>query len=701
MTAPARVFTPKYHKPVGARCEGCQLGTQGIGYVPRGGPADAPILFLGESPAVDEQIHGEPFKGAAGSMLTRLLRHIGVTREAYPVDNVVRCTPPHQLNVKAFPDAVRHCQYWAHEAAAGAAPPRVIVTLGALPTRHLLGLTAKKHTGIEEFHGTVHQVAAWPGTYIVPTFHPSYLQRGATNLMGVVQWDLQRAFQVARDGWHPRPSSLVIDPPVDWFAAWVDVVIAARAQDPAAYPLAVDIETPDKGGDEGAIVNAAEERSYQILRLNFSINDDEGVTVPADPAYLSHIQRVLATPGIRYYWFKGFDEPRLLAARGLLPAREDRQWNWDCMWMAKALQSDLPQSLGFWAPFYSDFGAWKHWYESAPGKYGAVDGLQTRRVGDGLVRDLVDAGMWDIFARHMHHFHQIVLQPATDLGVPIDRERLVAFRTTLDREAARLLDAIQAAVPDELKPETPKLGLTRPPPEGLLHTKGRATKKDGTEKKEAPDPIKMALYARATVVERIVLREVNVCVTCGKPEVAKTHRCQPGLVVEGAPAMADGKPVIEKKVASVTRWFWKEPFNPDSPDQMMAYVKAKRHKPGKSKSTGNDAVDRETLARLVRETKDPFYQQNLDYRAVGKVRGTYAVGTEKRLDAEDRLHGTFGFKPSTMRLNSAAPNLQNVVADKGEKKKGLAAGFRHCVVARGRMVEVGSGWEDSDASGVV
>ncbi len=107
-------------------------------------------------------------------------------------------------------------------------------------------------------------------------------------------------------------------------------------------------------------------------------------------------------------------------------------------------------------------------------------------------------------------------------------------------------------------------------------------------------------------------------------------------------------------------------------------------------------MDRETLSRLIRETRDPLYSAMLDYRAVQKVNGTYVRGTEKRLDSNDRVHPQTTFKPSTMRTAQVNPNIQNVVADKGGADS-LAAGFRHVVVARGMEVEEGSGWEDVNA----
>jgi uracil-DNA glycosylase family 4 len=625
------------------------------------------VLLWGESPAVDEQISGVPFTGAAGSMLTRCLRLIGKTREQVRVDNVVRGT--FLAPLEAHPEAVRGCQY--RNDVLAQAPPQVLVPMGAVALREALGLTGTKGVRVQDFHGTVTRDPT-NRFWVVPTYHPSHLQRGATNLMGTVAFDLRRAFDVARDGWAPDPGRLVIDPPVEWFRAWVELAVAARHQSPDAFPLAVDIETPDKATDEGDFYGKADEGSWQIKRVNVSVDPDEGVTVPFEGAYITLLMHLLAGPGVQYYWFKGFDVPRLVKAGAPIQPEEA----YDLMWTWKALQSDLPGGLGFAAPFYSTWGAWKHLAETDEARYGAIDGLQTRRVGDGVVGDLVKEGRWDVFKRHQHDFHRLVLQPATDVGVPIDRARLLAFKATLDTEATRLIDTIAALAPPEVTPLTPKLGLTRPPA-SILYTKANAFKRDGTPKKEAPDPVKAALYTRARVVESLVLREVVCCTTCGAKEVAKTHRCQRPLF-DGAPDVA---PSLSKQVATVRRWFWQEPFNPDSPQQLMAYVLAKGHTPGKAKATGNDSVDRETLSRLIRETEDPFYQAILDYRAVGKVRSTYVIGTEKRLDADDRVHPTFSFKPSTMRLSAQNPNIQNVVHGDDEGKS-LASGYRLCVVAK-------------------
>jgi hypothetical protein len=233
-------------------------------------------------------------------------------------------------------------------------------------------------------------------------------------------------------------------------------------------------------------------------------------------------------------------------------------------------------------------------------------------------------------------------------------------------------------VPEALANLTPKEGLTRPPLAEVLHVKASAFTRKGTPRKGKPtSEIKQELYAKARVIERIVLREVLVCDSCGSAGVTRRHRCaQPSL--GGLPVPA---PRLDLAVASVSRWFWQEPFNPDSPQQVLAYIKHRKHKPGRAKkSQSEESTNRETLERLARTTGDAFYSALLDYRAIGKVKGTYVEGTERRLDADDRLHPVPTFKPSTMRLSYTNPNVTNVVADKGGAE-GLAAGFRRCIVA--------------------
>ena len=51
-----------------------------------------------------------------------------------------------------------------------------------------------------------------------------------------------------------------------------------------------------------------------------------------------------------------------------------------------------------------------------------------------------------------------------------------------------------------------------------------------------------------------------------------------------------------------------------------------------------------------------------------------------RSDEDDRTHPVPTFRPSTQRLSYVAPNITNVITDRGGRES-LAAGFRRCIVA--------------------
>lgn len=680
-------------------CRPCALDRHAEGFAPADGPSGSWLLLVGEALGKVEAMTGRPFMGDAGGMLQRLLNMLGWSRDSVRIHNVISCRPPGDWFDERAPyyyDAFHYCPYLNATLAEG---HPVVVTMGATALRKVMQLQGHKKVRVQDFHGSILRDPT-DRFWVVPTYHPSFLQRGAHNLIGTVLWDLQRAME-ARDSGKPKDrASIIVDPPLDWFTAWVDQVVAARQQDPFAYPISSDVETPDKSGgrDEGDIT--PDDRSYQILRQNFSCHTDEGVTVPEAGPYIEQMRRLYASPGPIWQWNKMYDTPRLIAHKYVTTGDHERVI--DLMWLAHYLQSDLPRGLGFWAPFYSSFGPWKHMADSQPAWYGGVDGLQNHRIGFGVITDLMKLNMYDGAIRHVHQLQWAALLPAQAVGVRIDRERLQIFKGELIERASAALTQLQNLYPSDLAPLTPKQGLKSPPLDNVLHVKATAFTRKGKKRAgRAPTEIKMDLYKQARIVEKLELREVLVCKTCNELEVNKKHRCR--VAFTRADNTVGWKPsptqaVIELEPATVTRWYWQEPFNPDSPQQVLAYIKFrgrtdKKHTPGRAKKTKKDSTDRETLERLEKRTKDPFYRTLLNYRAIVKVKGTYVEGTERRLDENDRVHPEYTFRPSMGRLSAINPNLTNVVADKGAHEgssRALAAGFRRCVVASPgcRLLEV-------------
>lgn len=640
---------------------------------------------MGEAPGYEEAALGRPFIGAAGSMLERILRRNRLRREAFRIGNVLQCVPP-GMALEGMPwqhTAIQHCS--VHRAPLLAEGHKVIVAAGGTALKTLLGLHGASRIRVEEFHGTVHD--DMEGRFqIVPTFHTSYLQRGAHNLIGTVSFDLQVALEVAAGTWQRDPIETIIDPPVEWFRRYVEEAEAAAQHDREGLAVACDIETPDKAGGKPENELTPDDDSYQILRHNFAYHPDQGVTVPEHAAYRALVERLYRLQ-CRHYWWNGYgyDWSRIHAS---YPGALTHLEQIDLMIAAHILQSDVPLGLGFWAPFYSRYGAWKHLSGTDPELYACLDGPQTLRTGYGIIGDLLEQGQWRAFEDDCHLLYHTALKPAQDVGVLIDQPALLDFHADLAAKQLEKLEAMQAHVPQSLRPLTHE--TSREPDPTHLHPEARTTTLRGVPKKDQPDPVKAALYARAKRIALKVPRTILCCQTCGAQEIQKRHRCKR----EGKPA-PDLTPALLLQEVEVTRWCWQEPFNPDSSKQMLAYMKLRGHKPGKNKKTREDSADRETLIRLAKSTKDPFYQTNLDYRAVKKVDSTYAVPTLRRIATEiaagrePRLHPIPTFRPSTMRLSYVSPNITNVVQDKGGKAN-LAAGFRRCVVAStgSRLLEV-------------
>jgi DNA polymerase len=137
------------------------------------GSIDAQLMFVGEAPGADEDAQGEPFVGAAGQLLTKIIQATGLSRADVYIANILKCRPdtPGQSygNRKPTPEEMATCIPYLHEQI-DLIQPKVIVALGATAVEGLLGKTL----GITKLRGNWQ---TYRGTPLMPTFHPSYLLR--------------------------------------------------------------------------------------------------------------------------------------------------------------------------------------------------------------------------------------------------------------------------------------------------------------------------------------------------------------------------------------------------------------------------------------------------------------------------------------------------------------------------------------------
>ena len=149
-------------------CTRCKLHTGRKNIVFGEGDPKAVIVFVGEGPGSEEDQQGRPFVGEAGQLLTDIIeKGMKIKRAEVYICNIVKCRPPGNRNPE--PDEVETCIGFVKKQIR-AINPRVIVTLGNVPTQNLLGTKQ----GITKLRGTWQ---TYEGIPVMPTFHPAYLLR--------------------------------------------------------------------------------------------------------------------------------------------------------------------------------------------------------------------------------------------------------------------------------------------------------------------------------------------------------------------------------------------------------------------------------------------------------------------------------------------------------------------------------------------
>lgn len=179
--APSAEPTPAEVRPAGddrsplavlrdevAACVRCQeLATSRTQTVFGVGDPNARLCLLGEAPGADEDRTGEPFVGAAGQLLTKILAACRLRREDVYIANILKCRPPGNRN--PTPDESANCRPFL-DRQLELIGPEFVCCLGAVAAQNLLGTTES----IGRLRGRVHDHR---GLKVVCTYHPAYLLR--------------------------------------------------------------------------------------------------------------------------------------------------------------------------------------------------------------------------------------------------------------------------------------------------------------------------------------------------------------------------------------------------------------------------------------------------------------------------------------------------------------------------------------------
>ena len=646
------------------------------------------VMAFGEALGDHEAKDQLPFRpyAEAGSLLERALRIAGIDRTQLTLTNMVWYQPPNNW-LDGAPwetDAIAACRPW-NEKLMEERQPRCLLAFGAIPFRELSGMSGYRQ-GILLTRGF--PVESMYGTPVVGTYHPSYLRRGAKeesketgvrvesaagrgmDLLGVLIRDIQLAVAIARNGWKYETAEDVhykTHATLDDIRSLID-----EARMYPELPISWDIETHDslKVDDESEITVV--ERFGEIFQMQFSLRPKEAIVTNWQEGLAPLVVELLGLPNPKLD-FNGrkMDRPvtkRFLTDKGyLLELPGD---NHDLMDMWHHAQPDLPKGLQFVGSFYCpEVGPWKHMDTANPHFYGGRDVDVPQRIWAKLPGDIRKIGIWPGYDRHILKLSR-VLDRMSERGIPVNDQARMEFGALLDKDKAQMERDIQARVPEQNRPLHPKQGykkITAKVKEKLWRGSGQS-----------------GLMAMDTLPDRIDV-DGETYVRREFPEVDQ-NTCGEKMVL---------------------RWAQLMPFNPNSGDQVIDYIKTKReqeiaaymgrghsrekaeqrakYKVPRHAKTSKDTTEKVQLLRLGKATGDPLFSESVQIREFGKLKGTYVDGWAP--DENRRVHPAFGYAPATGQLSSDSPNAQNIPSEKSRGAAGsptiarLASKFRRLIEA--------------------
>lgn len=409
------------------------------------GPARCKIAIYGEAPGADEDRSGAPFVGRAGKYLDWALAEAGILRSQCFISNAISCRPPNnQFDSFEGIDAQGFCRQGfedelAHLRNAGV---KVIIPLGN---------NAKEYFGIEggitKIRGSVYEKH---GFYLLPTWHPSYLQRmrytkqnTKVDLKYVWLADLKKAKEIASSDWEPAKERFIIEPTLEDIDEFLE---AARANNES---LALDIETTGLNPEYA-----------DVVCIGLARNSSDAICIPflkkGGASYWNGIyeQRVIDKLNSAFSEFKFLVQNALFDINFL--RRKGYEINYECvshdtLILHHAIAPELPHKLGFIVSTYGDTPYWKDEFLKRevsilqlPNKtlreYNCRDCVVLHQVLDEMLEDLEESGNSEIY----YNESLPLLKPVGRMienGFRLDRKKLNSLKKRFE-ESQREKEAL-------------------------------------------------------------------------------------------------------------------------------------------------------------------------------------------------------------------------------------------------------------------
>ena len=417
--------------------------------IPPSGPVPARIMIVGEAPGEQEILRREPFVGASGQELNRMLHEAGIMRSECFLTNVCKTRPKNgdvnewisKLKRQPFPDWTFLNGLWTHpEISSGLTmllqevsmvQPNIVIAFGNVA---LWALTGK--LGIKSWRGSLLQTSSTFGSRkVIPCYHPAYVLRDWSVRQITVQ-DLRRAQRESLSAEMPRSDNrYIIRPGFLQTTSYLNSLLNTLQCEPTT--LSVDIET----------------RAGHIACLGIATSTRESFTIPfmcvEEPAgyWPEHeevevvrlLQRVLCHPNARCVGQNFiYDCQYIYRHWGFVPTfSRDTMLGHHCQFVG------LPKGLDFLSSMYcanhvywKDEGkTWdKNTGEEQLWTYNGKDCVVTYEVDEEIQKSVDKLGL-----REQHDFQMSMWEPVLEAmirGVRVDLKRRAEFALTLEDEKA-------------------------------------------------------------------------------------------------------------------------------------------------------------------------------------------------------------------------------------------------------------------------
>lgn len=570
------------------------------------------VMIVGEALGANERRDGLPFRqdAEAGSLLESCIRMGGWSREQFSLWNVLGCQPPsNKLDGEIYEhEAINHCKIH-FDRVINRFQPSVILALGNIPLRTLTGFVGEKQ-GISLLRGFVVPGFRYPNIPIVPSFHPSYINRGNKHLKGVLIRDIGLAIDVAKGpgaewGWSAQEiantQGYILHPSIDEALSWANRAIES------GLPLSIDIETNYSLVSENEDEYESNLLGQDITQIQFSNAPYTGIVFPWTTPFKLIAKKLIESQLEKWGWnYHNFDK-RILKQHGI----ETNGVIHDLMDAWHHLQPDLPRNLQFATSFYAPYiGPWKHLASADPSLYGCKDVDAPIRNGQGVFKDLRARGLFNSYLKYYVRY-QPILERTAERGIPIDRVEQLRFKGQLEVKMGEIDKEIQPLIPETCLP------LKAPTKEGYKQTPREIKSLIG------PVPIEN-LMTEAKKLGFIIVKE---------------------------------------------RWFKQLPFNANASPQVIKYIeymsseksgltiaKRKLYKVPTKRASGKKTVEEEQLSRLYKKTNDKVLELCLARKKMSHFVSSFCT-PEWTPGVDGRIHSTFkAGGTAVMQLSAEKPN---------------------------------------------